>query len=61
MTKELDAAGVHRMFVAACEAMLGSIDRLTEADQLIGDGDHGIGMKRGFGAARDWLAKTPAA
>ncbi len=58
MTKELDAAGVRKMLIGACDAMLASIDRLTEADQVIGDGDHGVGMKRGFAAALDYLEKN---
>lgn len=59
MARELDTAEVRRMFVAVCDAMLASIDRLTEADQVIGDGDHGVGMRRGFAAARDALDKNP--
>jgi len=60
MTDAFDARRVRAMFVAAAEAMLASIDRLTEADQKVGDGDHGIGMKRGFSAALDWLLKSEA-
>ena len=37
------------------DAMVDSVDALTEADKM-GDGDHGIGMKRGFSAVRDALS-----
>ena len=46
--------------VAACDAMLASEALLTRADQAIGDGDHGIGMARGFAAARNALQARPA-
>ena len=36
---------------AACDAVVAAKDTLTKADQAIGDGDHGLGMARGFGAA----------
>ncbi len=32
--------------------MIAHADELTELDQAIGDGDHGINMKRGFEAVR---------
>jgi dihydroxyacetone kinase-like protein len=46
---------------AACDAVVANQDRLTKADQAIGDGDHGVGMARGFKAAREALATKPAA
>lgn len=61
MTEDLDATGVRRMFIAVAEAMLASIERLTEADQAVGDGDHGIGMRRGFSAVHDYLEKNKPA
>ena len=45
---------------AACDAVVANQDRLTKADQAIGDGDHGVGMARGFKAAREALATKPA-
>jgi dihydroxyacetone kinase-like protein len=42
-------AGVARHIVA-------SVDMLTEIDQAIGDGDHGIGMRRGFAAVEEAMA-----
>lgn len=43
-----------------CDTIISNQDRLTEADQAIGDGDHGVGMARGFKAARDALETKPA-
>jgi dihydroxyacetone kinase-like protein len=33
-------------------------DRLNDLDTKLGDGDHGLSMARGFGAARDYLRGT---
>jgi phosphoenolpyruvate---glycerone phosphotransferase subunit DhaL len=38
-----------------------NVDLLTQADRAIGDGDHGIGMARGFAAVRAKLGATPPA
>jgi dihydroxyacetone kinase-like protein len=43
------------MFLHVSEGMMESKDLLTQADKTIGDGDHGIGMARGFQAVRDRL------
>ena len=51
MRNELDGEGVKAMLHAAATAVVAGVDRLTEADLAIGDGDHGIGMRRGFEAA----------
>ncbi len=40
------------MLLYLCEQMIGHTDTLTQADKAIGDGDHGIGMARGFEAVR---------
>jgi dihydroxyacetone kinase-like protein len=42
-------------FVA--DGMIASKELLTQADQMIGDGDHGIGMARGFEAVKVVLAE----
>ena len=36
------------MFRQVAQSMIDNTDLLTKADQVIGDGDHGIGMRRGF-------------
>jgi dihydroxyacetone kinase-like protein len=52
---------VNSRLLAVCDAMLASEERLTRADQAIGDGDHGVGMARGFAAAREALTtRSPA-
>ena len=42
---------------ALAAAVIEHADELTSLDQAIGDGDHGINMKRGFEAV---LATLPA-
>ena len=39
-----------QMFRAVAQSMIEHTDLLTKADQAIGDGDHGTGMRRGFSA-----------
>ncbi|NIM95362.1 MAG: dihydroxyacetone kinase subunit L [Anaerolineales bacterium] len=43
------------MMVFMAEGMISSQDLLTQADKAIGDGDHGVGMARGFEAVRELL------
>jgi len=45
------------MFLYVSERMVDSKDLLTQADKEIGDGDHGIGMARGFEAVRQLLER----
>ncbi len=40
------------------EGMIASEPRLTALDQVIGDGDHGIGIKRGFTALHTLLSSA---
>jgi dihydroxyacetone kinase-like protein len=40
------------MFIRVADLMVDSKDVLTQADKAIGDGDHGVGMARGFEAVR---------
>lgn len=39
---------VNQMMLFTAEKMVASEPTLTALDQIVGDGDHGIGMKRGF-------------
>jgi len=48
----LTVAEVKEMFIYVAGKMVDSKDVLTQADKAIGDGDHGIGMARGFEAVR---------
>jgi len=57
-----DAETLRRLIDAAAGAMISHADELTALDQAIGDGDHGLNMKRGFEAVlaeRDQLAAKP--
>ena len=48
----LDVDGLKRALERAADLILSETDNLTHADQAIGDGDHGIGMARGFTAVK---------
>ncbi len=53
---------VGRLIDAAVAGIRADADRLTALDQAIGDGDHGVNMRRGFdaiAAARDELSDLP--
>lgn len=51
MAETLDVEQVRTVLAAACQAVIDARDDLAKADRAIGDGDHGSGMARGFGAA----------
>ena len=53
-----DAGALHRLIVAVADEVIAHADELTELDQAVGDGDHGINMKRGFEAVRADAATT---
>ena len=55
---ELDQ--VKEMFGCMADAVIGKEALLTEIDEKIGDGDHGIGMARGFLAVKEQLPKMEA-
>jgi dihydroxyacetone kinase-like protein len=58
----LTAEQVRRLIEAVAKTVIAETDRLTTLDQAIGDGDHGLNMKRGFEAVLadlDGLAKKP--
>ena len=44
----MNARQVQQMFLCVAEKMVASEEFLTEIDNKIGDGDHGIGMAIGF-------------
>ena len=46
----IDEAKKRALIEAMAAAMIGHADELTALDQAIGDGDHGLNMKRGFEA-----------
>ncbi len=49
---QLTLAETREMVLYSCKKMEESKDLLTQADKVIGDGDHGVGMARGFEAVR---------
>jgi dihydroxyacetone kinase-like protein len=57
MSAGLDLSGTRALLSAAARAVIANKDRLTTADQDIGDGDHGVGMARGFAAFDEATAK----
>jgi dihydroxyacetone kinase-like protein len=54
MTPEL----LRRLIVAVSDEVIAHADELTALDQAVGDGDHGVNMKRGFEAVRADAATT---
>jgi dihydroxyacetone kinase-like protein len=46
----LDRSAREKLVRALAESMIKHADELTSLDQAIGDGDHGLNMKRGFEA-----------
>ncbi|MGO1511409.1 MAG: dihydroxyacetone kinase subunit DhaL [Actinomycetaceae bacterium] len=61
MAEQLTTAELTLVLSAACDGIIAAKDRLTKADQVIGDGDHGVGMARGFAAAKEALATAEPA
>ncbi len=58
----LDEAAMRRLISAAAEEVIAHAEELTALDQAIGDGDHGINMKRGSEAVLgklDSIASLP--
>ena len=47
---QFDSITLRSLIVAAAEQIIASAPELTALDRAIGDGDHGINMKRGFEA-----------
>jgi dihydroxyacetone kinase-like protein len=57
MARTLTAGEVKAMLLHVASRVAESADRLNDADRAIGDGDHGLAMTRGFGAARQELER----
>ena len=49
-TEQLTVDETREMFLYVSRKMIENTELLTHADQAIGDGDHGVGMARGFEA-----------
>ncbi len=52
----MNAEETRLAMLAAAEAVIAAEPILTDADRAIGDGDHGIGMRRGFLGVQEKLA-----
>jgi phosphoenolpyruvate---glycerone phosphotransferase subunit DhaL len=52
---KFDAEQNRRLIEAVAESVIGHAEELTALDQAIGDGDHGLNMKRGFEAVMEDL------
>jgi dihydroxyacetone kinase len=50
---------LRKVLSAACEALIAAAPRLTELDQIVGDGDLGISLARGAAAVIDSLDAYP--
>ncbi|MDX8444370.1 dihydroxyacetone kinase subunit DhaL [Mesorhizobium captivum] len=48
----MPASDFSKLIAAAADTIAAHADELTALDQAIGDGDHGLNMKRGFEAVR---------
>lgn len=58
LMRTIDVALLHDMFMNAAELVIENEPYLTEIDTIIGDGDHGTGMKRGCIAVRKLLSEN---
>jgi len=54
----LSVEQARQWFLLLCPAMIEEKETLTRADQAIGDGDHGIGIARGFTAVESKLREA---
>lgn len=55
----MDTAGSIGLLKHVAETVIDKVDVLTDADIATGDGDHGVGMRRGFEAALESFAAKP--
>lgn len=56
----MNQATLKRLIVGVAESVIAHAKELTALDQAIGDGDHGLNMKRGFEAVLAEVDKTSA-
>lgn len=60
MTSSLSASQVKAMLLIVADAVIAAEPYLSEADRNLGDGDHGIGMARGFNAVKEKVGAMEA-
>lgn len=56
----MDQTTLKQLIVGVAESVIAHAEELTTLDQAIGDGDHGLNMKRGFEAVLAEVDKTSA-
>jgi dihydroxyacetone kinase-like protein len=56
----MNQATLKQLIVGVAESVIAHAEELTALDQAIGDGDHGLNMKRGFEAVLAEVDKTSA-
>jgi dihydroxyacetone kinase-like protein len=56
----MDSALLRQLIERICQAVIARADHLTDLDQAIGDGDHGVNMKRGCEAVLAEIDGTAA-
>ena len=56
--KTIGVRKLKQMLLQAADEIVKNEPYLTEIDAIIGDADHGIGMKRGFGSVRGMLLES---
>ncbi|MBR0381000.1 MAG: dihydroxyacetone kinase subunit L [Eubacterium sp.] len=61
MEQRISLTESKEMLFAVCDKLIENKPYLTRLDGRIGDGDHGIGMRRGARAAREAMAADPPA
>jgi len=54
-SQTLSPSDIKAMMLAVSDKIIQSEELLSEADRRLGDGDHGLGMQRGFTAAKAQL------
>ncbi len=60
MTDTMQELDLSNLITACADTIAAHADELTALDQAIGDGDHGLNMKRGFEALRTDAAQLAA-
>ena len=56
----MESALLRQLIERVCQAVIARADHLTDLDQAIGDGDHGVNMKRGCEAVLAEIDSTVA-
>lgn len=56
--KQITTQAFARALIHVCDLVIASEPQLTELDNIVGDGDHGLGMKDGFIELRVVLTNT---